>query len=88
MKRTPPLPDTYAPKPNGIDKATEERLVKEQPDAPRFMIVRHPHSRLLSGYLDKVVKAPAPQKWPHGFDSAHDGFAAFANVYKRFHRLV
>ena len=45
----------------------------------RFMIVRGPHARLLSGYLDKVVHWPEPTKWPTGFAEA-DGFGGFVRA--------
>ena len=45
----------------------------------RFMIVRGPHARLLSGYLDKVVHWPEPQKWPAGFAEV-DGFGGFVRA--------
>jgi len=45
----------------------------------RFMIVRSPHTRLLSGYLDKVVHWPKPQLWPAGFAEV-DGFGGFVRA--------
>ena len=43
---------------------------------PRYMIVRHPHARLLSGYLGKVLRKPTPAIWPSGY-KASSGFAGF-----------
>ena len=59
---------------------TWQRLLEERPNAPRFMIVRHPHSRLLSGYLDNVLSNEDRAKWPRGFESRDQGFTAFVRA--------
>lgn len=46
------------------------------------MIVRHPHARLLSGYLGKVLKRPSPHLWPPGYN-ASSGFTGFVLAVTR-----
>jgi len=53
---------------------------------PRYMIVRHPHARLLSGYLGKVLKRPNPALWPQGYNSS-SGFAGFVQAVTRARTL-
>lgn len=53
---------------------------------PRYMIVRHPHARLLSGYLGKVLKRPNPAIWPQGYNSS-SGFAGFVQAVTRARTL-
>ena len=58
----------------------------KDPTVPRYMIVRHPHARLLSGYLGKVLKRPAPAIWPSGYN-ASSGFAGFVEAVTRARAL-
>ena len=46
------------------------------------MIVRHPLARLLSAYLGKVVRKPAPFMWPLRYN-ASTGFAGFVSAVTR-----
>lgn len=46
------------------------------------MIVRHPHARLLSSYLGKVVRKPTPEFWPDGYN-ASSGFSGFVRAVTR-----
>ena len=48
---------------------------------PRFMLVRNPYSRLLSAYLDKVVKQNVSKMWPRRFrDGRARSFDAFVEA--------
>ena len=58
----------------------------KDPTVPRYMIVRHPHARLLSGYLGKVLKRPNPAIWPQGYNSS-SGFAGFVQAVTRARTL-
>lgn len=49
------------------------------PAVPRYMIVRHPHARLLSSYLGKVIRKPTPEFWPDGYN-ASSGFSGFVRA--------
>ena len=61
--------------PSRTDSPSWLRRLKD-PTVPRYMIVRHPHARLLSGYLGKVLRKPTPAIWPSGY-KASSGFAGF-----------
>merc|ERR1740139_1216922 len=57
----------------------EWRTLVGSTSAPRYIVVRNPFTRLLSGYLDKVERSPQPTKWPSGFNGS-GGFAAFVRA--------
>ena len=53
------------------------------PSAPRYMLVRRPHARLLSAYMDKVLLQPDGKvKLPRGFPT-NGTFAAFVRAVVR-----
>ena len=66
------LPDSVS----GLDAAEWVRLADS---GPAYIVVRNPFTRLLSAFLDKVERHPAPQKWPSGFTGA-GGFGAFVRA--------
>jgi hypothetical protein len=49
-------------------RAADKRRLAEEPDRSRFMLVRNPYSRLLSGFLDKAchpvgILNPQNRQW-------------------------
>lgn len=54
--------------------------------AKRYMIVRNPHSRLLSGYLDQVIMKNLSHRWPSGF-KASLGFSSFVRAVVKARKL-
>ena len=57
-------------------------------DVKRLLLVRHPHSRLLSGYLDQVVRKRAANRFPAGYDPYVGGSALPAGGFEAFVRAV
>jgi hypothetical protein len=82
LDRTPH--GSASPASPGCEAATADRAVR------RYMMVRNPYSRLLSGYLDKAVLQKdvkhSKKFWPRGFDPADAGrrpvagFASFVHL--------
>jgi hypothetical protein len=56
------------------------------PNAKRYMIVRHPASRLLSGYLDQVIAKKLSHRWPPGF-KVSSGFSGFVQAVVKARQL-
>mmetsp|Transcript_30464 Transcript_30464/g.37672 ORF Transcript_30464/g.37672 Transcript_30464/m.37672 type:complete len:287 (+) Transcript_30464:192-1052(+) len=65
----------------------ESREALADPAVKRFMFVKNPYARFLSGYLDKVEgkRNPLPKFLPTGFHKGL-GFSLFANSYLNMQR--
>ena len=57
-------------------------------DVKQLLLVRHPHTRLLSGYLDQVVGKRAAGRFPAGYDPYVGGSALPAGGFDAFVRAV
>jgi hypothetical protein len=57
-------------------------------DVKQLLLVRNPHTRLLSGYLDQVVGKRAAGRFPAGYDPFVWGSALPAGGFDAFVRAV
>ena len=73
--------------PYKVSSADWQELLSRS-EVRRLLLVRHPHSRLLSAYLDQVVEKRAVNRFPAGYNPFVGGSALPAGGFDAFVRAV